>query len=194
MNDIPLSCLSFPTRILKQHLLSKRKEIRNNSGWCYLEPGYAGSARGNLRKLSAGAACTDPIVHVNMNRNYHFTDHYLTYESISKNGFTEWPGDLSYLFSWNRYFTHVLRSLKCKEFNSCLLKGNLWEDNKAPGKACYHSAWMRWWGWSEKQDGMGIFERTFRIKIVHFRILFSPIISNCDLEAITQDDHRKDPV
>jgi hypothetical protein len=102
INDTPLSCLSFPTRILKLHLLSKREEIKSNSGWCYLEPGYWGSTGGNLRKLSVGAACTHPIVHVNMNstsKNHHFTNHYLTYESISKNGFTEWPGDLSYLFS-----------------------------------------------------------------------------------------------
>lgn len=102
IKDTPLSCLSFPAPVLKGHLLSKREEIRKNSGWCYLEPGYAGSTGGNLRKLSAGAACNLPIIHINMNgtnKNHHFSNHYLTYESISTQGFTQWPGDISYLFS-----------------------------------------------------------------------------------------------
>lgn len=101
INDYPLSCLSFPAETLKHHLLIKKDEIIQNDGWCYLEPGYAGSAGKHLKSLIAGGACTDPIVHINMdgtNNNHHFTNHFLTYANISTKGFTEWPGDLSYLF------------------------------------------------------------------------------------------------
>jgi hypothetical protein len=100
--DFPLSCSSFPSEILKPHLLDKRLEIQKNDGWCYLEPGYGGSNGSHLKRLIAGAACIHPLVHINMNNtssNHHFTNHFLTYESISDRGFTEWPGDLSRLFA-----------------------------------------------------------------------------------------------
>ncbi|WP_026632536.1 hypothetical protein [Dyadobacter alkalitolerans] len=102
MNDFPLSCTSYSSEVLKSHLLAKRQEIQKNGGWCYLEPGYGGSNGDHLKRLIMGAACVHPLIHINMNNtsnNHHFTNHYLTYEPISDRGFTEWPGNLSHLFT-----------------------------------------------------------------------------------------------
>jgi hypothetical protein len=101
INDTPLSCLTFGSPALKLLLEHKREEVSRNEGWCYLEPGYGGSYGGQMRKLQLGADCTFPIVHVNMNKtneNHHFTNHYDTYKTKSKNGFDQWPGNLSHLF------------------------------------------------------------------------------------------------
>jgi len=99
--DSPLSTLTFNAKILTELLENKRLEINKNNGWCYLEPGYAGSYGSHLRKLQLGADCRLPIVHINMNNtpnNHHLTNHYATFDNVSKSGFDQWPGDLSYLF------------------------------------------------------------------------------------------------
>lgn len=101
VEDYPLSTLIFTYPALKDLLEHKRTEYLANNGWCFLEPGYGGSYGSHLKKLEIGKGSEDPIVHVNMNdtvTNHHFTNHYLTYEPVSKTGFNEWPGDVAYLF------------------------------------------------------------------------------------------------
>lgn len=101
IDDFPLSTLTFPISRLEDLLFHKREEFFS-SKCCFLEPGYGGSYGKHFRKLQLGKGTATPVVHVNMNRtsrNHHFTNHYLTYEEVSKVGFDEWPGDLAYIFS-----------------------------------------------------------------------------------------------
>ena len=99
--DFPLSTLTFKYHSIKDLLQKKRKEYYFNNFWCYLEPGYKGSYGGHFKRVQLGKGGLLPVVHINMNQttnNHHISNHYLTYEPVSRQGFNEWPGDLSYLF------------------------------------------------------------------------------------------------
>lgn len=101
VRDYPLSTLIFPYNVLTDLLEKKRKEFYKNKYGCYLEPGYMGSYGTHLCKLQLGNGSARPAIHINMDKtaqNHHFTTHYRTYEPVSKTGFNEWPGDLSYIF------------------------------------------------------------------------------------------------
>lgn len=99
--DYPFSTLTFPSAVLEDVLNHKRKEFYANGNWCYLEPGYKGSYGTHFHRLALGKGYAQPVVHINMDQtthNHHFTNHYLTYEPVSRNGFSDWPGDLSFMF------------------------------------------------------------------------------------------------
>ena len=101
VEDYPLSTLTFRLPVIRDLLDHKRREFSVNKGWCYLEPGYGGSYGKHFRRIQLGKGSAKPVVHINMNQtchNHHLTDHCLTYEPVSKCGFSEWPGDLSYIF------------------------------------------------------------------------------------------------
>lgn len=105
VQDHPFSTLTFHTPILHQLLTHKRNEFESSDNfWCYLEPGYAGSFGSHFRGAQLETGVVSPAIHINMNKttkNHHLTDHYLTYEPISRQGFNEWPGDISNIFDFD---------------------------------------------------------------------------------------------
>jgi len=85
--DFPLSTLTFKHHSIKDLLQNKRKEYYLNNSWCYLEPRYKGSYGGHFKRVQLGKGSLLPAVHINMNQttnNHHISNHYLTYEPISR--------------------------------------------------------------------------------------------------------------
>lgn len=99
--DYPMSTLTFKYEVLKNLLYEKEKECIENGGWCFIEPGYSGSAGGNLIRVNLCSMSNYPLVHVNMDKtffNHHISNHYLTFEETSNHGFNQWPGNLIHIF------------------------------------------------------------------------------------------------
>ncbi len=68
-----------------------------------IEPVWGGGGSYGIHSLrwQLGNGTAKPAVHTNMNQtqnNHYFANHYLAYEPVSKYGFSEWPGDLSFVF------------------------------------------------------------------------------------------------